>query len=74
MKTTNTSQISGFTILIERLCTAYTVLPEKIEGLLGTALNNYSLYPKRHEISYSKLLEIWERDCEPEMVYWSEAA
>ena len=74
MQNSSTSEISGFVLLTKNLSRELGNSVESVEGLLGTALMNYGLFEGRHNISYSKLLEIWERDCEAEIYCFPDVA
>tara|TARA_B100001971_G_C18258582_1_gene584520 strand:+ start:1599 stop:1826 length:228 start_codon:yes stop_codon:yes gene_type:complete len=65
---------SNYVRLVMQVNTQEGFSIECIEGLLDIALANYQLLTKKHELNFSKLLEIWERDCSHTLPCWNLAA
>lgn len=47
---------------------------ESVSAAMDTALCNYKLLKRKHELTYFQLVEIWERDCYPMLQDWDLAA
>lgn len=47
---------------------------ESVIAAMDTALSNYKLLKRKHELTYFQLVEIWERDCFPMLQDWHLAA
>lgn len=58
-----TSQINSYTRLVNALSKEYLGRGCQIESLLDMSMKGWGL--SKNNVSRTKLLEIWERDCEP---------